>query len=147
MHARVVHLPAFSAVARSDRFFSKWYYSAVWNYFGIETKQRNPAAIGAHILPPITPIQAEEAIGLLLELGLIRKTASGYTVAEKHIYTEKNVQAMAARQHIRELTGMAMQVFESLPAEQRQYNALMFSVSRNGLPDLDFCPCSERART
>ncbi len=114
------------------RFFSKWYYSAVWNYFGIDQKQRHPGIIAANILPPITPTQAEESIKLLLELGLIKKTASGYAVAERHIYTEKNVQAMAARQHIQELGGMAMQVFQTLPAEQRQYNALMFSVSRDG---------------
>ncbi|MDB5106836.1 MAG: hypothetical protein JWP91_4525 [Fibrobacteres bacterium] len=114
------------------RFFSKWYYSAVWNYFGIDQKQRHPGVIAANILPPITPTQAEEAIKLLLELGLIKKTASGYAVAERHIYTEKNVQAMAARQHIQELGGMAMQVFETLPADQRQYNALMFSVSKDG---------------
>ncbi|MDB5049139.1 MAG: hypothetical protein JWO30_2210 [Fibrobacteres bacterium] len=118
------------------RFFSKWYYSAVWNYFGIDQKQRHPAAIAANILPPITPTQAEEAIKLLLELGLIKKTASGYAVAERHIYTEKNVQAMAARQHIQELGGMAMQVFQTLPAEQRQYNALMFSISKDGFQSI-----------
>ena len=114
------------------RFFSKWYYSAVWNYFGIDRKTRHPAAIAANILPPITPTQAEEAVKLLLELGLIKKTASGYTVAERHIYTEKNVQAMAARQHVQELMAMAARVFPDLPAEQRQYNALMFSISKDG---------------
>jgi uncharacterized protein (TIGR02147 family) len=114
------------------RFFSKWYYSAVWNYFGIDQRQRHPRVIASHILPPITPTQAEEAVKLLLDLGLIRKTASGYAVAERHIYTEKNVQAMAARQHIQELGDMAMEVFQTLPAEQRQYNALMFSVSKQG---------------
>jgi uncharacterized protein (TIGR02147 family) len=118
------------------RFFSKWYYSAVWNYFGIDQKQRHPAIIAANILPPITPTQAEEAVKLLLELGLIKKTASGYAVAERHIYTEKNVQAMAARQHIQELGGMAMKVFETLPAEQRQYNALMFSISKDGFQSI-----------
>jgi uncharacterized protein (TIGR02147 family) len=114
------------------RFFSQWYFSAVWNYFGVDQKQKNPAAIAARIFPPITPAQAEEAVKLLLDLGLIKKTASGYAVTDKHIYTEKNVQAMAARQHIQELTGMAMQVFENVPAEARQYNALMFSISGEG---------------
>lgn len=114
------------------RFFSKWYYSAVWNYFGFEQKQRHPAIIAANILPPITPTQAEESIRLLLELGLIKKTASGYMVAERHIYTEKNVQAIAARQHIQEMGALAMQVFEKTPADERQYNALMFSISKDG---------------
>jgi uncharacterized protein (TIGR02147 family) len=114
------------------RFFSKWYYSAVWNYFGFEQKQRHPGVIAASILPPITPTQAEESIKLLLELGLIKKTASGYMVAERHIYTEKNVQAIAARQHIQQMGALAMQVFETTPADQRQYNALMFSISKDG---------------
>ena len=118
------------------RFFSKWYYSAVWNYFGFEQKQRHPAIIAANVLPPITPAQAEESIRLLLELGLIKKTASGYMVAERHIYTEKNVQAIAARQHIQELASLAMQVFETTPAEQRQYNALMFSISKDGFKSI-----------
>jgi uncharacterized protein (TIGR02147 family) len=114
------------------RFFSKWYYSAVWNYFGIDQKTRHAAAIAANILPPITTAQAEEAIKLLLEIGLIKKTASGYAVAERHIYTEKDVQAMAARQHVQELMAMAAKVFPDLPAGQRQYNALMFSISKEG---------------
>lgn len=114
------------------RFFSKWYFSAVWNFFGIEQKQKHPALIASRIFPPITPAQAEESIRLLLELGLIKRTASGYAVTDKHLYTEKDVQAMAARQHMQELTGMAMQVFESVPADQRQYNALMFSISGEG---------------
>jgi uncharacterized protein (TIGR02147 family) len=118
------------------RFFSKWYYSAVWNYFGFEQKQRHPGIIAANILPPITPSQAEESIKLLLELGLIRKTASGYMLAERHIYTEKNVQAMAARQHIQEMGSLAMQVFETTPADQRQYNALMFSISKDGFQSI-----------
>lgn len=114
------------------RFFSKWYYSAVRNYFGVDQKQRHPAVIASRLFPPITPAQVEEAILLLLELGLIKKTGSGYMVADPHINTEKDVQAMAACQHVRELTGMAMQVFESVPPEARQYNALMFSVTQEG---------------
>jgi uncharacterized protein (TIGR02147 family) len=118
--------------ATQYRFFSKWYYSAVRNFFGIEQKQRHPGIIATRIFPPVSPAQVEESIALLLELGLIRKTASGYAVTDKHIYTEKDVQAMAARQHVQELTAMGMQVLESVPPEARQYNALMFSISGEG---------------
>jgi uncharacterized protein (TIGR02147 family) len=114
------------------RFFSKWYYSAVWNFFGIDQKVKHPIKIAANIYPALTLPQVEESIKLLLDLDLIKKTASGYKVTDKHIYTEKNVQAMAARQHIQELTSMALEVFEALPPEVRQYNALMFSVSKTG---------------
>lgn len=118
------------------KFFTKWYYSAVRNYFGINQKQRDPGLIAAKLYPAVTPTQVEEAIRLLLELGLIKKTASGYTVADRHLYTEKDVQALSARQHIQEMTRMAIEVFETVPPETRQYNALMFSVSEEGFKSI-----------
>ena len=39
---------------------------------------------------------------------------------------------MAAREHMRELTRMSLEVFDRTPPELRQYNALMFSVSPKG---------------
>ncbi len=114
------------------RFFSRWYYSAVWNYFGIYQNRKHPGIIGASMVPPISSGQVEESVKLLLELGLIKKTAAGYAVTEKHIYTEKDVQAMAVRQQFLELMGMAVQVLDTVPPEERQYNSLMFSISPAG---------------
>ncbi|MDB5050393.1 MAG: hypothetical protein JWO30_3464 [Fibrobacteres bacterium] len=114
------------------RFFSRWYYSAVWNYFGINQKQKHPGVIGASMVPPLTSAQVEESVRLLLELGLIKKTASGYTVTDKHIYTEKDVQAMAVRQQFMELMSIAVQVLDTVPPDERQYNSLMFSISPAG---------------
>jgi uncharacterized protein (TIGR02147 family) len=114
------------------RYYSKWYHSAVWTYFSIDQKQRHPAIIASRIFPAITATQAEESIRLLLSLGLIQKTASGYATTDKHLYTEKDLKAMATRQHLHEMTDTAMSVLESVPPERRQYNALMFSVSEAG---------------
>ncbi len=118
--------------ATQYKFYSKWYYSAVRNYFCIDEKQRHPQMIAGKIFPALTTAQVEESIELLLELDLIKKTAAGYKVTNKHISTEKDVQAMAAKQHILELIDMSQEVFEKVPANSRQYNALMFSVSEKG---------------
>lgn len=113
-------------------YFSKWYYSAVRNFFGMETRERNPSAIAARLFPEVSPTQVEEAIRLLLDLGLIRRTANGYTLSEKHISTPKDVQARAAREHMLELTRMSQEILDQTPPELRQYNALMFTVSPQG---------------
>lgn len=123
-------------------FFSKWYYGAVRNYFSMETRERNPVAIAARLFPEVTPAQVEDAIRLLLELDLIKRTANGYTVTEKHISTPKDVQAKAARENLLELTRMSMELLEKTPAELRQYNALMFTVSSRG-----FATVKERVRS
>lgn len=114
------------------RYYSKWYYSAVWTYFSIEQKQRHPGVIASSIFPAMTAAQVEDSINLLLALELIRKTASGYVTTDKHLYTEKDLRAMATRQHLQDLNGIAMQILDSVPPDRRQYNALMFSVSETG---------------
>src|SRR5690606_30310888 len=60
------------------RFYTRWYYSVVWHYFGLHHNQNSPAHIAKKILPPLEPHQVEEAIAVLLELNLIRKLANGY---------------------------------------------------------------------
>jgi uncharacterized protein (TIGR02147 family) len=113
-------------------FFSKWSYSAVRNYFGMDSKQSNPAVIGERLLPKVSATEVQEAIRLLSELGLIKKTANGFTVTDRHIFTSKDVQARTARGHLKELTRMAMEVLDEVPPEVRQYNALMFTISPEG---------------
>ena len=90
----------------------------------------------------MTPAQVEDGIRLLLSLELIKKTANGYAVTEKHISTPKDVQARAAREHMLELTRMSMEILDKTPAAMRQYNALMFTVSPQG-----FTAVKERVRS
>jgi uncharacterized protein (TIGR02147 family) len=123
-------------------FFSKWYYSAVRNFFSMETRERNPAAIAARLFPEVAAEHVEDAIRLLQELELIKKTANGYAVTEKHISTPKDVQARAARELMLELTRMSQETLNQTPAELRQYNALMFTVSAQG-----FTTVKERIRS
>jgi uncharacterized protein (TIGR02147 family) len=123
-------------------FFSKWYYGAVRNFLSMETRERNPVAIAARLFPEVTPAQVEDAIRLLLELGMIKKTANGYTVTERHISSPKDVQARAARENLLELTRMSIELLEKTPPELRQYNALMFTVSAQG-----FATVKERVRS
>jgi uncharacterized protein (TIGR02147 family) len=123
-------------------FFSKWYYGAVRNFFSMETRERSPVVIANRLFPAVSPEQVEDAIRLLLELDLIKRTANGYTVTDRHISTPKDVQARAARENLLELTRMSMELLEKTPPELRQYNALMFTVSAEG-----FATVKERVRS
>lgn len=124
------------------RYFSQWYYSAVWTYFSIDQKQSHPGVIGARIFPALSAAQVEESIRLLLALGLIRKRASGYATTDKHLYTEKDLRALATRRHLQDLMELAVKNLESVPPDRRQYNAMMLSVSETG-----FAAVKERIRT
>jgi uncharacterized protein (TIGR02147 family) len=112
--------------------FSRWHHTAVWHTLGMDHSQPHPGVLASRLFPPVTAGQVEEALALLMRLGLIRKMANGYAPTEKHVFTPPDVKAKAACEHIRELTRMSMEVMEQVPPENRQYNALMFSVSPEG---------------
>lgn len=114
------------------RFYSKWYYNAIWNYFGLYPNQNHPGVIAASLFPKISIPQVKEAIDLLLELNLIRRTANGYRVEEMHLSTENDVKSLVARQYIEELTKMSLEMLSQVPSTNRQYNALMFGVNETG---------------
>ncbi|MEO6097901.1 MAG: TIGR02147 family protein [Fibrobacteria bacterium] len=111
-------------------FYSKWYYLVVWCYFGMEQKQKNPHEIAKRITPHLSVSQVEEAIAKLLQLKLIKKTANGYSTTDNHITTEKEVQDMVANHHHKEFIQMASRMVDEIPAAKRQYNTLVFSVSK-----------------
>lgn len=117
-------------------YFSNWYYSAVRNFFSMETRERNPARIAERLFPEVAPEKVEEAIKVLLKLEMIRKTANGYTITDKHVTTPPNVKSAAAGQHVQEMARISMDVFKRSPPELRQYNTLMFTLSPAGFSAL-----------
>lgn len=114
------------------RFYSHWYYAAIWNFFGIEHRVKDFQKIGATFQPNLSSEQVEEAIGVLQELGLVRKLANGYEALEQHWTTEPEVASLAIKTHIQELIRISAERLQSVPAAERQYNTLMFHVSSDG---------------
>jgi uncharacterized protein (TIGR02147 family) len=111
-------------------FYSKWYYLVVWCYFGMDNMQKNPHEIAKLITPKVTSAQVEESIAKLLQLKLIKKTANGYTPTDTHITTEKEVRDIVANHHHKEFIQMAARMVDDIPPAKRQYNTLVFSVSK-----------------
>lgn len=119
------------------KFYSQWYFSVVWNYFGIHHNQRNPAEIARQIVPPITAAQVEEAIRLLLSLKLIVRTANGYAVSrdrhlstpEKYTPAQQEVWGMVLKQWHGQFMEMAPRMLEQVRPDHRWYDTRVFTVS------------------
>jgi uncharacterized protein (TIGR02147 family) len=114
------------------RFFSNWYFTVIWNYFGLEKAEKHPAQIAKHVYPNLTQSQVEEAIALLLEMGLIRKLANGYAVTDRHLATDKEFLGMVAKPYNMEFLRLAEEALDRFPPEDRQFKVLAFSVSNKG---------------
>ncbi len=115
------------------KFYSRWYYSVIWNYIGLHPTRANPALIGKNIFPALSAQQVDEAIKVLLELRLIKKMANGYAVTDRHLGMGKAFRGQVARQHNREFIHLGLDALERVPAEARQFNVMSFSVSPRGL--------------
>jgi len=111
-------------------FFSRWYYPVVFNYFGMNEKQNNPMEIAMSIYPPLAPAQVEEAIRLLLKLGMIKKLANGYAVTENHMATESEFQGLVAAQYNHQFLQLATESLHHVAPKFRQFNTIVFSSSR-----------------
>jgi uncharacterized protein (TIGR02147 family) len=116
----------------NHRFYSRWYYSVVWHYFGLHQDRNSPARIAKAIFPPLTVPEVEEAIQALLELNLIKKLANGYAVIDRHLSTGRSFRGGEAREHNKRFIQLALDGIDRLPPEDRQYNVTSFSVSRRG---------------
>ena len=114
------------------RFFAKWYHTVIWNYFGLEKAEKQPARIAKQLASNLTAEQVEESIQLLLEMGLIKKMANGYAVSDRHMVTDKLFLGNVAKSYHKEFQRLAGEAMEQFPPERRQYNVLAFSVSDKG---------------
>ena len=112
-------------------FFSRWYYPVVFNYFGMNQKQMNPMEIATAIYPSLTPAQVEEAIRLLLKLGMIKRLANGYAVTENHLATESEFQGLVAAQYNHQFLQLATESLHHVAPKHRQFSTIVFSSSRD----------------
>jgi uncharacterized protein (TIGR02147 family) len=115
-----------------QRFFSRWWYAAVWHWIGLRPDQSQPARIAKAIRPPLSVGQAEEAVRVLLDLGLIRKLANGYAVADRRVASGSGFRGEPARAHVREYLRLAADSLERVPPEAREHPVLTLALSARG---------------
>lgn len=113
-------------------YYSKWQNSIVRAFFGINQKENNAAAIGRRVFPQIPAKDVEAAIGLLLSLGLISKTANGYALREPNIAAERENKDFVGKLRILEMLRLAQEVFNHVPPASREYSAMTVYISEKG---------------
>ena len=115
------------------KFYSKWYYSVLWNYFGMNSGQMHPEAIAKALYPRVTAQEVKGGIELLLQLGLIKRMANGYAVAENHVSTHAEFKGEVAMEYNRQFLGLAQNALERVRPEFRRLNTMVFSLSEDGI--------------
>ena len=113
-------------------YYSKWQNSSIRAFFGIDQKENNPAVIGRKVFPQVPAKEVEEAIKLLTGLGMISKTANGYSLSDPNIATVRENKEFVGKLRIQEMLRLATDVFNHVPPSDREYSAMTIYISKQG---------------
>jgi uncharacterized protein (TIGR02147 family) len=116
-------------------FYSQWYYHTLRELLPLIRFKGDYEALGRMLNPPITGKQAHKAVDLLLELGLLEKTRTGFRPAERFL-SSGEVDDLAIRDfHLQNLE-LAARSIDAVPREQRDMSCVVATFSKDGFERL-----------
>jgi uncharacterized protein (TIGR02147 family) len=122
---------------KSYEYFSKWYNTAVREIIMFGDRDFTAEQVAETINPKITPKEAEVAINLLIELGLIKKDKDGlWEQSDPALSTGPEVKSLAIANFHREMLKLASESIERYPADERDISALTLRVNSAGIAEI-----------
>jgi uncharacterized protein (TIGR02147 family) len=115
------------------RYYSKWYYGIVFAYLGLDLKKSRPAEIAKEILPAITTEQVQEAIDLLLELEMIRKSETGYALTKNQLISGDAFLGEIALNYNRQIHDLSTDLVKDGFRKFKAYNTQVLTLSDDSL--------------
>jgi len=120
--------PEHRLTAQQYRLFADWHVVAIRSLLGTGHFGEEWERIANCLTPPITRKQAQEAVELLGELGLVRMGNQGFELTEKHLSTDRTVSSLAVRTFHHETLRLADESLERHPKDQREFGTLTMAL-------------------
>lgn len=114
-------------------YFSRWWFSTLRELLPLIRFKGDYAMLGKMLKPAITGPQAKKAVELLVRLGLIEKTRTGFKQTNRAITSGGDATAIALRDFHRQNMDLAKDAIDTVPRPDRHHSCLVVSVSREGL--------------
>lgn len=118
------------------RIFREWYHSVVREMATLKAFRGQPEWIAQHLAGGVTPSQAGDSLKLLVELGLLTRTANGYKQQNALLTTEDEVQDLLVKQYHAQMIHLAAEALQDVPAAERDVSALTFGIRKKDFPAL-----------
>ena len=118
------------------RIFREWHHSAILEMVALKDFRPIPDWISKRLGGLITPAQVTESLKLLVEVGLLVKTANGYRQRDPLITTDDEVQDLMVKMYHLQMLKLSADMLSTLPGAQRDVSALTFSIKREDFPNL-----------
>jgi len=116
--------------------FRRWYTIAIREMLNLEGFRGNAAWISGRLLPPVQTYEAEEALALLLETGLIKKTANGFKSSDPDITTDDEVKSLLVKNYHAQMIRLAAWAQDEVAVRERDVSSVTFAIKESELPGL-----------
>lgn len=115
-------------------YFAKWYHVVIRELVTILPFGEDYKILARTVMPVITPKQARESVGLLLELGLIRKAEKSklYEQTDAYITTRDTIVSLAVNKFQRDTMELALKSHEDNDRQFRDFSTLTVGISAKG---------------
>jgi uncharacterized protein (TIGR02147 family) len=115
-------------------YHSKWYLPAIRELAASKAFNADPAWIARHLQPKITKEEAKQALGTLLELGLLQRGVDGkITQGNAVLSTGAEVRGVYIGRYHREMMQRAALAIDTQPPTERDISSLTMCVGKSGL--------------
>lgn len=118
------------------RIFREWYHSVILEMTTLNGFSATPEWVSKHLMGNVSPTQASESLKLLLELGLVVKTANGFRQKDPLLTTDDEVQDILVKIYHNQMLKLASTALSELPGTQRDFSAVTFAIKRKDFPSL-----------
>jgi uncharacterized protein (TIGR02147 family) len=140
-YARLVRFRGFRAAHQLDAaqaaYHSSWYVPVIRELVARRDFREDPKWIAAQLLPPISREQAEQALGLLVELGLLVRGKGGrLQQAQAIVTTGSGPLGHHIVNYHRTMLERAMRALDELSREERDISTLTLCVSASAVENL-----------
>ena len=138
---KMMSIRAYTKVRIIDKkgyeYFSKWYNPAIREIVLFGERNFTSEQIASTLSPKITPKEAERALNLLLELGLIEKDKDGlWQQSDLALSTDPEVMSIAVANFHREMLKLAAESLERYPANERDITGLTLRVNSGSMAEI-----------
>ncbi|HKU42222.1 MAG TPA: TIGR02147 family protein [Polyangiales bacterium] len=115
-------------------YHSTWYLPAIRELCASPSFREDPAWLASVLRPPIKTSEAKHALELLLELGLLVRTADGRLQQNEPVVTTgPETRHMNIRNYHTEMLRRAIDAIEVVPAKERDISSLTLCLGPEGL--------------
>lgn len=118
------------------RIFREWYHSVIREMVSLKGFRGQAEWISQQLGGQVSVAQAAESLKLLVELGLLSRTANGYKQQTPLLTTNDEVPNLLVKQYHTQMLELAGKALQDLPGDQRDVSALTFGVRKKDFPAL-----------